>query len=71
MQVPTLRRADVQRTLDEYWSLISAGHGEGERAQALRDTLNGWFRGQDSEMVRADAEIHRQKMLARLRGATP
>lgn len=67
MGVPTLRRADVTEAIAEYWGLIHDSKGETAQALELRGKLDGWFRGQDPELVRADAEIHRQKMLARLR----
>ena len=68
MGVPTLRRANVAGAVANYWALIGEGKGESADGLKLRGDLDGWFRGQDPELVRADAEIHRQKMLARLRG---
>ena len=37
-------------------------------ALVLRAKIDGWFRGEDPEMIGADAEIKRQKMLRKLRG---
>ncbi|HND33750.1 MAG TPA: hypothetical protein PLA94_27310, partial [Myxococcota bacterium] len=70
MGVPHLRPAIVEDTLRRYWALINEGAGESEPALALRATLDDWFRGEDPEMIRADAEIKRQKMLRKLRGSS-
>jgi predicted ATP-binding protein involved in virulence len=68
MGVPHLRPARVEDTLKSYWALINDGAGETEAALTLRATLDGWFQGEDPEMIRADAEVKRQKMLRKLRG---
>ncbi len=67
MGVPTGRQLRMQQELDAYWALIQAGQGEAMPARELRARLDGWFRGEDPEMVRADGEIRRQKMLTKLR----
>jgi predicted ATP-binding protein involved in virulence len=69
MGVSHLRPAKVMETLGRYWALITAGEGESPEALRIRETLDGWFRGEEPEMIRADAEIKRKKMLQRLRGA--
>ena len=69
MGVPHLRPAHVEDTLSRYWTLINAGNGEVPAAVELRETLDGWFQGEEPEMIRADAEIKRQKMLRKLRGS--
>ena len=69
MGVSHLRPAKVEETLRAYWALITAGEGESPEALGIRETLDGWFRGEDPETIRADAEIKRKKMLQRLRGA--
>lgn len=65
MGLAHLRPPAVEDVLTRYWAFIRDGEGESPGAQALRATLDGWFRGQDPEMIRADAEIRRQKFLRR------
>lgn len=69
MSVSHLRPAKVEETLRAYFALITIGEGESPEALGIRQTLDGWFQGEDPEMIRADAEIKRKKMLQRLRGA--
>lgn len=70
MGLENLRPKVVAETLERYWSLIRAGQGEEPEALALRAKLDEWFRGEDPEMVRADGEIRRQRLLRR-RGDQP
>jgi predicted ATP-binding protein involved in virulence len=69
MGVPFLRPERVDKALKDYWDLINRGEGEAEAGTALRATIDGWFLGDDPELLRADAEIKRQKMLRKLRGS--
>lgn len=69
MVVPR-RPPEVQKALDDYWKLISADQGESEEARAHRGKLEGWFRQQDPEMVRADMEIRRRRVLGARGGRT-
>lgn len=68
MGLPSLRRRDVDEALARYWNLIAEDAGESDAARALRARLDGWFQGEDPEMIRADAEIRRRKMVRKLQG---
>lgn len=68
MGLDHLRPKEVEEVLAEYWGFIRQDGGESHAAKALRAKLDGWFRGLDPELVRADAEIHRRAMLKKLRG---
>lgn len=64
------RPPGTQRDLDLYWDLIESDRGEGDEARALRAKLEASFKGEDPEMVRADMEIRRRRVLGARRSTS-
>lgn len=65
--VPHLRPPEVEDALTRYWAFIRTDEAASAEGTELRSRLDDWFRGQDPELIRADAEIQRRQLLARLR----
>ena len=58
------RPPEAAEKLGRYLELIALDQGEAAEALGLRAWLNDKFRGQEPELVRADLEIRRRKLMA-------
>lgn len=63
MGVPSARPPEAARNLARYHQLIAQDQGEEPEALALRDWLEQKFRGQDPDLVTADLELRRRRLM--------